>query len=166
MPVSSQTIWSGSTLRSRWRLLMASMVRDRSRDRHFASNSATRSRTVPPSASSNSNIAAATGHPPRRPARVDQPSHLANKARRRGNPAGACIAGATTWASASFVASSRSSSWSCSLDRKWANRPLLDIWAFVARRPRVRPAKPSALRVSRPSDSSLERVGVRFGSCL
>ena len=89
------------------------------------------------------------GHPPGRPGDCSQASQRSKRARTRASPRGAASAGLTTLSTMRAPAILKISSWRASFDRKWANRPLLDIWRSSASRPIVRPSKP--IRVARPS---------------
>src|SRR5258707_6819549 len=126
---------------------------------HCFSSSSNFSRTGP-STSSSSNIPAAAGHPPRSQAFVDQPNQFSTSAVNRGNPSCARIAGTTTFLWATSTICSKSAISISSLDLKWAKRPLLDMPTWPAKIPMVTPAKPEALKRSRPASRMRSRVAL------
>ena len=89
------------------------------------------------------------GQPPGRLGDCSQASQRSNSARTRGSPRGTASAGFTTLSIMRAPAIFKISSWSASFERKWANRPLLDIRRSSASRPMVSPSKP--IRVASPS---------------
>ena len=100
------------------------------------------------------------GHPPGRLGDCSHSSQPLNNARTRGSPRGVASAGLTTVSTMRAPAIRRISSWRASLERKCANRPLLDMPRSAARRPMVSPSKP--MRVARPS--ALVRIASRVCS--
>ena len=124
---------------------------------HCFSSSSNFSRTGP-STSSSSNIPAASGQPPMRPAFVDQPNQFSTSAVNRDNPCWARIAGTTIFFWATSNICSKSAISISSLDLKWAKRPLLDMPTWLANKPMVTPAKPEVLKRFRPASRIRSRV--------